>query len=255
VQEQRQERVWITGAGSGIGRATALRFAAAGAAVLASSRGEEALQSLCGAAAGLPGRIASHPLDVTDRAGVQGFVDRIEAEEGPIDRAILNAGTYQPVEGDCFDLQAFDSQFALNLGGTVNCLAALLPPMRQRRRGQIALTGSLSGYRGLRRASAYGASKAAVMRMAESLRQDLRPWGIDIRLISPGFVKTPLTDRNDFRMPFLVTAETAADRIHDGLVRSRRFEIAFPRAFALQVRMLSILPYALYFPLLRKLTG
>lgn len=203
----------------------------------------------------MPGRIAALPLDVTDREKVQACVERIEGEYGPIDRAILNAGTFLPVEGEHFDPQAFDLQFALNVGGTVNGLAALLPPMRHRRHGQIALTGSLSGYRGLRRASAYGASKAAVMRMAESLRQDLRPHGVDIRLISPGFVRTPLTDRNDFRMPHLIGAEVAAARIHDGLVHSRSFEIAFPRLFALQVRLLSILPYGLYFPLLRRLTG
>lgn len=252
---RRQERVWITGASSGIGRAVALRFAAGGALVLASSRDQDALRSLSDESVGLPGRIASLPLDVTDRARVLACVARIEAEFGPIDRAILNAGTFLPVKGDDFDPKAFDLQFALNVGGVVNALAALLPSMRDRRRGQIALTGSLSGYRGLPRASAYGASKAAVMRMAESLRQDLRPDGVDIRLISPGFVRTPLTDRNDFRMPHLVSAEVAADRIYDGLVHSRRFEIAFPRFFALQVRLLSILPYGLYFPLLRRLTG
>ena len=257
--EPGEERVWITGASSGIGRATALRFVRAGAIVLASGRDAAALDRLradAAAAAGPGhGEVRCHSVDVTDRAAVLQAVSEIEAADGPIDRAILNAGTYEPVAAAAFDATSFDRQFAVNVGGTVNCLQALLPAMRARRQGQIAIVGSLSGYRGLPRASAYGASKAALMRIAESLRQDQHDAGLDIRLISPGFVRTPLTDRNDFAMPFLMAADAAAERIHRGLVRGRRFEIAFPRRFAALVRLGSIMPYGLYFPLVRKVTG
>lgn len=255
MQDSGQDRVWITGASSGIGRATALRFAAGGATVLASSRGAEALRTLQeeAAARGLQGRILCHSLDVTDRQAVARTFAAIEAAEGPIRRAILNAGTYRPVQGRQFDADAFDLQFRLNVGGVVNCLDALVPAMRDRGGGQIAITGSLSGYRGLPQASAYGATKAALMRIAESLHAELRPAGIDVRLISPGFVRTPLTDRNDFPMPFLIPAETAAERIHRGLVHGRRFEIAFPRRFAALVRAGSMLPYGVYFRLMRRI--
>ncbi|MEQ8344506.1 MAG: SDR family NAD(P)-dependent oxidoreductase [Sneathiellaceae bacterium] len=249
------ERVWITGASSGIGRAVALRFVRAGATVLASGRDRAALDALRAAASAGPGRVACHAVDVTDRDAVSRIVAAMEAAEGPIGRALLNAGTYEPVEAVDFDAGAFDRQFAVNVGGTVNCLQALLPAMRARGRGQIAIVGSLSGYRGLRRASAYGASKGALMRLAESLHQDQREAGLDIRLVSPGFVRTPLTDRNDFAMPFLIEAEEAAARIHRGLVDGRRFEIAFPRRFAAMIRLGSMLPYGLYFPLMRRLTG
>ena len=249
------EKVWITGAGSGIGRAIALRFLRAGATVLASGRDPAPLDALA-ADAGVPPQAAGvHAVDVTDRGAVRQAVADMQVRAGPIDRVILNAGTYQPVEADGFDAAAFDRQFAVNVGGVVNCLEAIIPAMRARGAGQIALVGSLSGYRGLRRASAYGASKAAVMRIAESLRQDQAPAGIDVRLVSPGFVRTPLTDRNDFAMPFLVEVDDAAERIYRGLVHGHAFEIAFPRRLAWPVRLASMLPYGLYFSMMRRVTG
>lgn len=250
-----RERVWITGAGSGIGRAVALRFLRAGALVIASGRDPEPLESLAGEAGVGADSVLVQPVDVTERPAVKQALADMQERGGPVDRAILNAGTYKPVEPDRFDPEAFDMQFAVNVGGVVNCLSALVPAMRRRGRGQIALVGSLSGYRGLRRASAYGASKAAVMRIAESLRQDQREAGIDVRLISPGFVRTPLTDRNDFPMPFLIDADDAADRIHRGLVDGRRFEIAFPRRLAVPVRLAEMLPYGVFFPLMQRVTG
>jgi short-subunit dehydrogenase len=128
-----------------------------------------------------------------------------------------------------------------------------MPAMIARGTGQIAIVSSVAGYRGLPRAIAYSATKAALIAMAESLKFDLDQTGVMINVINPGFVKTPLTDRNDFPMPFLMPVEAAAKRIADGLARGR-FEIAFPRRFAAILKLMRILPYALYFPLVGRTT-
>ena len=152
---------------------------------------------------------------------------------------------YRPAE---FTAAGLRDLMAVNVMGTAACLEALMPRMMARRQGRIAVVASVAGYRGLPTSAYYGATKAALINLTESLKFDLDQAGVTIQLIDPGFVKTPLTDRNDFPMPFLISAELAADRIARGL-RSRQFEIAFPRVFVAIMKLLRCLPYALYFPL------
>lgn len=244
--------VWITGAGKGIGRALALELAGAGWVVAASSRTESDLQEVVGTAAASGGRIVAVQVDVADISAVRRVVRDIEKEVGPIALAVLNAGNHIPTDAARFELTAFRNLIEINFMGTVNCLDALLPSLRQRQSGQIAVMASLAGYRGLPGAAAYGASKAALINMSEALRPELELLGIRLCLINPGFVATPLTDRNDFRMPFLITAEDAARRIHRGLLTGQ-WEIAFPTPFAMIMKALRILPASLFFMLARRL--
>ncbi|MGE0723281.1 MAG: SDR family NAD(P)-dependent oxidoreductase [Alphaproteobacteria bacterium] len=243
--------VWITGASSGIGRALSIEMARAGWTVAASARGRDGLDRLT--ADGL-GRIHAHPLDVTDPAACLQVVEAIEAAHGPIDVAVLNAGTHRPMGVADFDTDAFSALVDLNLLGTVRSLAPVMARMVGRGRGRIAIVASLAGYRGLPTAAAYGASKAALINMTEAMRPDLARAGVAIQLVNPGFVRTPLTDRNRFPMPFLMDAERAARQFRRGL-EGRRFEIVFPRRFAWLLKLMRILPYGLYFRLVGWTTG
>ena len=243
--------VWITGASYGLGREVALQLARRGDRVAVSARSIDKLNAL--AAEAPEGRILPYELDVTDSRATADTVARIEADDGPIDIALLNAGTHEPVSAGDFSAEKVRNLIELNLMGTANCLEPLLERFRQRGRGHIAIVASVAGYRGLPRAIAYSATKAALIAMAESLKFDLDRAGVLVQVVNPGFVKTPLTDRNDFPMPFLMPVEAAARRIADGLARGR-FEIAFPRRFAAILKLMRILPYALYFPLMGRTT-
>jgi NAD(P)-dependent dehydrogenase (short-subunit alcohol dehydrogenase family) len=236
--------VWITGASTGIGREIALQLAASGVAVAASARSVEKLGEL-----GLG--IRAYPLDVTDRGAVSATVESIERELGPIDLAILGAGTYSPVEVDGFEPAVFERTMAANYMGVVNCVAALMPRMLARRGGHLAWIASVAGYRGLPKAAAYGPSKAALINLAECLKPELDARGVAISMINPGFVETPLTAQNDFAMPFLMQATDAARLSIEGLAR-RRFEIAFPWRFVTILKIARLLPYAFYFSLVRR---
>ena len=245
------ERVWLTGASMGIGEALARRLARDGAEVVASARSADRLAAL--ATEGV-GRIVPWPLDITDHAAVRAAVARIEAERGPIDVAVLNAGTHRPVSAADFTAQGLRELMEINVMGTAACLEALMPRMIARGQGRIAVVASVAGYRGLPTSAYYGATKAALINLTESLKFDLDRAGVTIQLIDPGFVKTPLTDKNEFAMPFLISADVAAERIARGL-RGGGFEIAFPRAFVWILKLLRLLPYALYFPLVGRTTG
>jgi len=242
---------WITGASTGIGHALAARLARDGWRVAVSARNVRALEAL---AAAYPGRVFAHPLDVTDRDGVHAAVGAIEAAHGPVDRAVLNAGTHMPMSAATFSTETYRTLHAVNVLGVVHGLEALLPRMAERRAGQIAVVASVAGYRGLPTAAAYGATKAALINMCEALKPECDRLGVHLQLANPGFVETPLTARNRFPMPFLMPVETAADRLAAGL-DSKRFEIVFPRRFAAILKLMRCLPYALYFPLVRRTTG
>jgi NAD(P)-dependent dehydrogenase (short-subunit alcohol dehydrogenase family) len=244
--------VWITGAGKGIGRALALAMARGGAAVAASARTAADLESLAAEAGAAGGRIVPFALDVTDAAATAAVVAAVDRQLGPIGQAVLNAGTHLPVTAAAFSADPFRQLIETNLMGAVHGLAALVPRFVARRAGRIAVVASLAGYRGLPSAAAYGASKAALIALCEALRPDLERHGVVLQVINPGFVRTPLTDRNDFPMPFLIEADAAARRIVAGL-RGDRFEIAFPRRFALLLKLLRCLPYPLYFAATRRL--
>ncbi len=237
---------WVTGGGQGIGRALAIHLASMGWKVAISARTKEDLDAVAAEAIEFTGRILPMPLDITCEADVLEAVSKIESALGPLDLAVLNAGTHRPVTLGNFSSAPFRQLVEVNLMGTVHGLAALLPRFRERRAGHVAVVASLAGYRGLPTAAAYGASKAALIALCESLKPECDAHGIGLSLINPGFVKTPLTDRNDFSMPFLVSADDAAKAIVRGL-RNGAFEIAFPWRFALLMKFLRILPDGLFF--------
>jgi NAD(P)-dependent dehydrogenase (short-subunit alcohol dehydrogenase family) len=241
---------WITGAGKGIGRELARRLASEGWVVAVSARTEGDLASLVAECA--PARIVAMPLDVTDLAATARTVSEIERQCGPIDLAILNAGTHTPMGAGDFSVETVTNLMDTNLMGTVNGLSQLLPRFIERKKGHAAVVASLAGYRGLPGAAAYGASKAALINMCEALRPELEGHGVRLTLINPGFVDTPLTRRNDFPMPFLISTEKAVDHIIRGL-NGNAFEIAFPRRFAALMKVLRILPDRMFLALTRRM--
>jgi short-subunit dehydrogenase len=245
------ERAWCTGASKGIGQALSYELAARGAMVFASARSGEELDRLASDRRAHQ-RIRPCPLDVTDEAAVAATVEAIEAAHGPLDLAVLNAGTHIPLDANDFSVRIFRQLFEVNVFGVVHGLAALLPRFIARGRGQVAVVSSVAGYCGLPSAAAYGATKAALINMCEALKPELDRAGVDLRLINPGFVRTPLTDKNPFPMPFLMEPDKAARRIVDGLGR-RGFEITFPRRFTYGMKLLRALPYPLFFAVTRRL--
>lgn len=227
----------------------ALLLARKGWRVWISGRHLEVLEYVATSA---PDRIFALPLDVTRPEQIRAGVDRMLTTAGRLDLAVLNAGDYQPMALDEFDLDLFRRLAEVNYLGVVNCLDALLPPLQRQGFGQVLINASLSGYRGLPRAAPYGATKAALINLAESLHNEMLNQGIRLRIIIPGFVRSSLTDRNDFRMPFLLEAERAAQAIVRRL-DDAGFEIAFPRVFVLLMKLLRLLPYGLYFLLTGRL--
>lgn len=243
--------VWITGASSGIGRALAERMMRDGWIVAGSARSAEALQAI---ERDRPGLFFAVPLDVGDAEAARAAVAGILERHGRIDMAVLAAGTHIPFDAADFRVESFRTLVEINLMGAVHCLAAVVPHFIERRAGHVAVVSSVAGYAGLPTAAAYGASKAALINMTEALKFDLDRHGIKTQLVCPGFVRTPLTDRNDFPMPFLMEPEEAAEAFYAGL-RSDAFEIAFPKRFTRLVRLASMLPYGLYFRLMKRRTG
>lgn len=249
-----QELIWITGASQGIGKALALAYAKAGNTVAISARNQDKLQEVVDEAASLTGRILALPCDVTDKEQVTESLNQLIQQERLPDRVILNAGTHQPMAASEFKAESVNKLLTINTMGAAIPLEALLPHYLEQKRGQIAIVASVAGYRGLPTASAYGASKAALINLAESLRSELYSSGVDIRLVNPGFVKTPLTDKNEFDMPFLISVEEAARSITKGLA-GKSFEVVFPTRMAIAMSLLKWLPDRIFFPMINKGTG
>lgn len=240
---------WILGASSGIGRALALALTARGETVAISARRAGALAEVAGCASGLH----AFPADARDPEALREVVTAIETGLGPIHRAFLNLGDYEPEALGTLASGLHERLMATNYLGVVNGMAAVLPGMRLRRAGELYITASAAGYRGLPNASAYGVTKAALIHLAECARLELAGDGIAVRVINPGFVRTPLTDKNRFSMPGLLSPEAAASRIVAALP-GHGFEIAFPRRLVWPLKLLRVLPYALYFPLVGRMT-
>ena len=247
--------LWITGAGKGIGKAVALEYAAQGWAVAISARTEGDLLNVAKQAseAGLPGQIQAYPLDVTDHDATKLLFKAIETDLGPLDQIIFNAGTHAPTPPAEFSVAPFRILMEINYMGSVNGLDSVLPTLIDRKQGHVAVVSSVAGYGGLPNAAAYGATKAALINLCESLNTQLGDHGVSISVINPGFVRTPLTDQNEFPMPFLMEPEDAARAVFDGMAK-KKFEIAFPRAFIMILKVLQLLPYGLYFWLVKKIT-
>jgi NAD(P)-dependent dehydrogenase (short-subunit alcohol dehydrogenase family) len=244
---------WVTGASSGIGRAVSLELARRGYVVAATARRLPELEALAREADGR-GHILPVVGDVTDPAGIEAAVEAIESQHGPIALAFLNAGTFFQDQRGVFDAEMVRRTFDINVGGVANCLQPVLARMTARGRGQVAINASVAGYGGLPTSAAYGATKAALINMTESLRFTMGLSGVTMQIVNPGFVFTPLTDKNTFPMPFLIPVEDAARRICDGFERGG-FEIAFPRRMAWLLKVVNLLPYALYFPAVARFTG
>ena len=243
-------RVWVIGASTGIGAATAKLLLDAGARVALSARSADKLREVAGGNA----MALVEPLDFTHSVEVSAAWDRIRLQWGGVDLVLVVAGTHKEMRA--WELNEADARalFEVNLHAVVNTTAAIVPGLLAQGCGAIGIVASVAGYRGLPKALIYGASKAAVINFTETLYLDLHPKGLGVYLIMPGFVKTPLTDGNDFTMPHLITAEEAAREIDAGL-RAGDFEIHFPRAFTRQLRFLRLLPYRWYFWLVRRATG
>jgi len=240
---------WVTGAGSGIGRALARRLAQTGWMVAASARTARDLDTL---AAEVPGKITAFQLDVTDAAACAETARQIEAALGPVDLAVFNAGSYFPTTAEDFSVENFRRTVNVNLMGEVNCMGGVVPSMRARRAGHIVLMGSLTGLVGLPTAASYGATKAALNSIAQAFKPDFERFGITISVINPGFVKTPLTDKNRFPMPFLISVDAAVDHILRGIAR-QRFDISFPSQMSFLIRLLAALPDRAKFAITRRM--
>lgn len=244
---------WVTGASTGIGRATALKLARMGWRVAVTARNGEALDTLVQEALDGYGKIIPMPADICDRAAIADVVATLERDHGGVALAVLNAGIYEPMHGNQLEYEVFDKMFAVNLTGTINCLVPLQKAMFTRKQGQIAFVSSVAGYGGLPTSAAYGATKAALINLAESLKFDFDKMGILIQVINPGFVDTPATKSNPFEMPMLMPVDEAAEALITGLSRAS-FEITFPKRFTRIMKILNLLPYRAYFALLNRST-
>ncbi|MBN3564357.1 SDR family NAD(P)-dependent oxidoreductase [Aliamphritea spongicola] len=248
------ERVWVTGAGRGIGAALATQLCRAGVDVLASARSATELEALQQSLADAPGKLLIEPLDICQPDQIRSCFQRWQYAGTLPDLAVLNAGTHDPFPVEAFKAQRCQALLNVNLYGTLNCIEPLLEHYLPLKRGHIAVMASVAGYRGLPTAAAYGAGKAALINLCESLYLDLADSGVRIQVINPGFVRTPLTDKNDFAMPALMEPEDAAGAIIQGLMRDR-FEISFPGRFVIWLKFLRLLPYNWYFKAIAKITG
>lgn len=240
--------VWITGASSGIGASLATLIAEKSRAdsIAASARSADKLEALSKANP----TIKSCPVDVTDAAAVAECVSGIEEASGPIALAVLCAGTWKLTDIEGFDIASARAGIEVNYMGVIHALAAIVPGMMKRRSGHIAIVASVAGYRGLPLSAAYGPTKAALINLAETLRAELRPYGITVSIVNPGFVDTPMTSDNPFPMPGIISAESAAQSLLAGL-EAEKYEIVFPRGFGYSVKALRYLPNAVFFWIVR----
>jgi NADP-dependent 3-hydroxy acid dehydrogenase YdfG len=246
--------VWITGASSGIGEALVKPLVARGARVAVSARRADLLDQQAQHWREQGADVRAFPLDVTDKSANRLAVQRITDAFGHIDLAVLNAGNHVTPKVRPFDGQQYVDNMTLNFFGMIHGIDAVLPGMLARGRGHIAGISSLAGIRPLPTAGAYGASKAAASHMLDAIRFDLEPRGILVTNVTPGFVRTPLTDRNRYGMPFLMEVDRAAEILADGLERGKR-EIHFPKPLSWTIKTLRLLPYPLYSWIIQKATG
>lgn len=244
MRDWRGRRYWLVGASEGLGRALALEMSRAGATLVISARSGE---RLAGLAALLPGPAEVVPCDVGDAASVAAAAAAASAA-GAIDGVVFLAGVYWPMSARSWDAARVEAMCDLNFTGAARVLGAVVPAMEARGAGHVVLTGSLAAYRGLPGAIGYAASKAALMALAESMRCDLAGSGITVQIANPGYIRTRLTDLNDFKMPFLMSPEDAAARMLR-FMATDRFSRAFPAAFGLMFRAGALLPAWLYFRL------
>lgn len=249
IEQWRGKRVWLIGASSGIGLALAEQLHTAGAEVWVSARNAAALEQFVQT---YPGAHAL-ALDATDEAALSAATRSIAAH-GALDLVCYCAGHYQAMRATAIDLPDMLKHQTVNVTGALYTLNAAVPALLRQGHGHISLVSSVAGFRGLPKSLAYGPTKAALINLAETLYLDLHPHGIGVSIINPGFVQTPLTAQNDFHMPALITPQEAARHIIQGWQRGT-FDIHFPKRFSRMLKLLRLLPYPLYFALVRRMTG
>ncbi len=242
--------IWITGGSTGIGKALAIKFANNGWNVAISARRENLLNELSDKYE----NITSFPLDVTDKIKCAEVFTQIKNKFQEIDICFFSTGTWNPKKEKDIDVDQIEDVFKINFFGTLNSIKAVEQYYRDRKKGIITIVSSIAGYRGLPNSTGYGPSKSALNNLAESLYFDFKRSNVRVCLVSPGFIKTPMTDKNDFKMPFLKSPEYAADKIYDGLINKKIFEIHFPKELTLTLKLLSFLPSKVYFYLIGRLT-
>ena len=238
--------IWITGASSGIGKALSIKFAQEGWIVAASARREGLLQELTK----IDLNIHSFPLDVTNPEQCKKVFEDIRKKFNNIEISIFGTGIHDPNSEKKFNLEKIREIMEVNYFGTMNSINSVYDYYNDKKSGQISIISSVAGYRGLPAAGAYCASKSALTSFTESLRFEMMKKNVRVSLVSPGFIKTPMTDQNDFPMPMIKSPEFAAEKIYIGLTKKTGFEIHFPKAFTFFLKFLRILPYGIYFKLI-----
>ena len=245
-----KKTIWITGGSTGIGKALAIRFANEGWNVAISARREQLLEEISNKYE----NISSFPLDVTNKLNCKEVFNQIINKFQNIDICFFSTGTWDPKKEKDIDVEQIENVFKVNFFGTLNSIKAVEEYFKNKKDGTITIVSSIAGYRGLPNSTGYGPSKSALNNLAESLYFDFGRSNVRVCLVSPGFIKTPMTDKNDFKMPFLKTPEYAAEKIYDGLVNKNSFEIHFPKSLTMILKILSFLPNKIYFGLIGKLT-
>ena len=238
--------IWITGASSGIGKALAIKFAENGWVVAASARRENLLNEL----KKINQNIFPFPLDVTKVDSCKLVAKDIIKQLNSIDICVFGTGMHDPKSEKKFNLDKIREIMEVNYFGTMNSINSVYDYYNDKKSGQISIISSVAGYRGLPAAGAYCASKSALTSFTESLRFEMMKKNVRVSLVSPGFIKTPMTDQNDFPMPMIKSPEFAAEQIYIGLTKKTGFEIHFPKAFTFFLKFLRILPYGIYFKLI-----
>ena len=240
--------IWITGASSGIGKALAIKFAQEGWKVAISARRENLLKEISKS----QNNIDYFPLDVTNIEKCKTVFNEVKKKLGDVNISVFCTGIHDPKSEKKLNLEKVRKIMEVNFFGTVNSINAVYDYYKDKKSGQISIVSSVAGYRGLPAAGAYCASKSALSSFAESLYFDFKRDNVRISLVSPGFIKTPMTDQNDFPMPMIKSPEFAAEQMFKGLTRSKSFEIHFPKTFTSLMKVLKVIPNGLYFKIVEK---
>ena len=244
---ENQKKIWITGASSGIGKALAEKFALEGWKVAISARRKEILDEMAKRE-----NISSYPLDVTNQNQIKDVFSKIINDFGNLDLCVFSSGTYDPKLEQEINIKQNQFVMETNFFGVLYCIKSVEKYFKDKKAGHISIVSSIAAYRGLPNSSGYGPSKAALTNLTESLYFDFKKHNVRISLVSPGFIKTPLTDKNEFRMPFIKSPEFAAEKMFNGLTKTKSFEIHFPKALTIILKFLRILPYKIYLYLIDK---
>jgi len=244
---ENQKKIWITGASSGIGKALAEKFASEGWKVAASARRKEILDEMSSHE-----NIFSYPLDVTNQDQIKISFEKIIEDFNGLDLCVFSSGTYDPKLEQEINVKQNKFVMETNFFGVLYCIKAVENYFKNKKNGHISIVSSVAAYRGLPNSSGYGPSKAALTNLTESLYFDFKKHNVRISLVSPGFIKTPLTDKNEFPMPFIKSPEFAAEKMFNGLTKSKAFEIHFPKALTILLKIFRVLPYKIYLFLIDK---